>query len=121
MQNTAQPSAELPLVAKGRKQVDTQTNDALWAMKAIKEELANIAQCHGDNPHRPDSEWWKSVIRIASILKGSGKAHYNPSRVLSAIHQNSPSTLRTKGDRNKDIDYLFGRAFNAARPRYRLP
>lgn len=94
-------------------------HDALWAKKAIGDELRKIAACHGDNPHRADSEWWKSVIRIASVLKGTGKAHYNPSSILAEIQRLSPATLRTKGNRERDIDYLWSRAFNRATPRYR--
>lgn len=96
-----------------------QERDALWAKQAINAELARIATCHDDNPHRPDSEYWKALIRIASIVKGTGKPHFQPTRIVSEIHRQSPSSLRLKGNRQKDIDYLWSRAFNAAKPRYR--
>ena len=94
--------------------------DMLWSKKAIQSELAAIGRLHGDNPHRPDSEFWKCLIRIASILKGSGRAHYSPARVRTAVLSYAPSTLKTKGNRQKDLEYLFGRAMNQARPRYRI-
>jgi hypothetical protein len=94
--------------------------DMLWSKKAIQEELRAIGRLHGDNPHRPDSEFWKSLIRMASVLKGSGRAHFTPSRVRTAVLRQAPSTLKTKGNRERDIEYLFGRAMNQARPRYRI-
>jgi len=94
--------------------------DMLWSKKAIQSELAVIGRLHGDNPHRPDSEFWKCLVRMASVLKGSGRAHYSPSRVRTAVLSYAPSTLKTKGSREKDLEYLFGRAMNQARPRFRI-
>jgi hypothetical protein len=94
--------------------------DMAWSKKAIQEELRAIGRLHGDNPHRPDSEFWKCLIRMASVLKGSGRAHYSPSRVRTAVLSYAPANLATKGNREKDLGYLFGRAMNQARPRYRI-
>ena len=93
--------------------------DRKWAETAVRRELEAIGRCHGDNPHRPDSEFWASLIKIASVLKGSGRQHIAPSRVRTAVLEYAPMSLRTKGNREKDINYLFGRAMNQARPRYR--
>jgi hypothetical protein len=94
--------------------------DRLWAETAVKRELEAIDRLHGDNPHLPDSEFWACLIRIASVLKGSGRQHIAPDRVRTAILRYAPASLKTKGNREKDITYLFGRAMNAARPRYRI-
>jgi hypothetical protein len=94
--------------------------DMLWSKSAIRAELAAIGRLHGDNPHRPDSEFWKCLIRIASVIKGSGRAHFSPSRVRTAVLRYAPSSLKTKGNHEKDLEYLFGRAMNQARPRFRI-
>jgi hypothetical protein len=94
--------------------------DRLWAETAVKRELEAIGRLHGDNPHRSDSEFWACLIRIASVIKGSGRQHVAPDRVRVALHRYAPGSLKTKGNREKDIDYLFGRAMNRARPRYRI-
>jgi len=94
--------------------------DRQWAITAVQRELEAIGKLHGDNPHRPDSEFWKCLIRIASVLKGSGRDSIPPARVKAAILRESPTSLRTKGNREKDIEYLFGRAMNQANPRYRI-
>lgn len=93
--------------------------DKQWSQTAVRGELRNISACHGDNPHRPDSEWWKCVIRLASVLKGSGKQYFTPSNVLIDILHESPY-LCTKGENAKIIPYLWGRAMNQANPRYRI-
>lgn len=94
--------------------------DRQWAIAAVQRELEAISRLHGDNPHRPDSEFWKSLIRIASVLKGSGRAHIPPARVKTAVLREAPHNLKTKGNRERDLEYLFGRAMNQARPRYRI-
>ncbi|MCB8946162.1 MAG: hypothetical protein H6658_20650 [Ardenticatenaceae bacterium] len=95
-------------------------SDKAWAETAVKQELEAIGRLHGDNPHRPDSEFWACLLRIASVVKGSGRQHIAPARVRTAVLQYAPDTLKTKGNRQKDIEYLFGRAMNQARPRYRI-
>ena len=95
-------------------------SDRKWAETAVRRELEAIGRLHGDNPHRPDSEFWACLIRIASVVKGSGRQHIAPAQVRSAILANAPLSLKTKGKREKDLTYLFGRAMNAARPRYRI-
>ena len=97
-----------------------QQMDYLWARAAIISELEAIGRCQGDNPHRPDSEFWACLIKIASVLKGSGRQHIPVDKVRTAVLQYAPLTLKTKGDRIKDISYLFGRAMNQAMPRYRI-
>jgi len=94
--------------------------DKQWAVAAIRGELDQIARCADESAHKPNSEWWRSVVRIASILKGSGKAHIAPGRVRAAIHRETPPHVFFKGQREKTIDYLFGRAMNRAHPRYRI-
>ena len=97
------------------------SGDMKWAETAVKRELEAIEQrTGGENPHAPDSEFWKCLIRIASVLKGSGRQHIAPERVRVAIHRCAPISLKTKGNREKDIDYLFGRAMNQEHPRYRI-
>ena len=102
-----------------RESVDT-GSDKQWAVTAVKRELEAIERTGDENPHRPDSEFWACLIRIASVLKGSGRKHIDPNRVRVAIHRYAPMSLRTKGNREKDLDYLFGRAMNQAHPRYRI-
>lgn len=94
--------------------------DRQWSITAVQRELEAIGRLHGDNPHRPDSEFWACLIRIASVLKGSGRAHIPPARVKAAILRDAPRQLKTKGNRDKDLEYLFSRAMNQARPRYRI-
>lgn len=93
--------------------------DREWAITAISGEIQNISQIYGENPHKPDSDYWKALIRIASVLKGSGKRHIQPGRVLTAVIRSTSPTLRYKGDLTRDVTYLFGRAMNRATPRYR--
>lgn len=95
-------------------------NDRKWAETAVKRELEAIGRLHGDNPHLPDSEFWACLIRIASVIKGSGRPFIAPSRARTAVLRYAPQSLKTKGNREKDIEYLFGRAMNQARPRYRI-
>lgn len=94
--------------------------DRLWAEKAIEQELDKIMGLHGDKPHKPDSEYWKCLCRIAGAVKGSGKAHFRPSDVLVQLLRVSPLDMAWKlASREKDITYLWGRAMNRAPARYR--
>lgn len=95
--------------------------DKQWAETAVNRELDVIAKLGEERANKPDSKWWKSVIRIASVVKGSGKAHMAPGRVREAIHRATPHHVYFKPDRDRGIDYLFGRAMNRASPRYRAP
>lgn len=96
--------------------------DRLWAEKAIEQELDKIMGLHGDKPHKPDSKYWKCLCRIAGAVKGSGKAHYRPSDVLTELLRFSPQDMAWKlASREKDITYLWGRAMNRAPARYRQP
>jgi hypothetical protein len=99
--------------------VTSDDRDRAWADAAIRAELQAISRCLADNPYRPDSQWWKSVFRIASVIKGSGRRAYNPTDTLALIEANTPPDLRVKGDREHQIGYLWGRAYNRAAPRYR--
>lgn len=95
-------------------------SDKKWAETAVSRELELIAKCAEENAHKPNSEWWKSVFRIASVLKGSGKSHIPPSRIRAALHRYTPAWVHFKPSRERGIDYLFGRAMNKASPRYRI-
>lgn len=93
--------------------------DRLWAKKALQEELAALGRMFGDNPHIPGSPIFASFLRIASILKGSGKGHYSTDDILPAILNSLPLKIKTKGNRENDIKYLYFRALRHAKPRYR--
>lgn len=95
--------------------------DRQWAETAVNRELDAIAKLGEERANKPNSQWWASVFRIASVLKGSGKAHISPAGVRDAIHRATPPHVYFKPDRERGIDYLFGRAMNRARPRYRAP
>ena len=109
----------LESAAEVRQEVKNGRSDETWAKTAIEREIAAIAAMNGDNPHRPDSQFWASLIRIASVLKGSGWKRIDPGWARNQILATAPADLLTKGDRAKDIAYLFGRAMNRATPRYR--
>ena len=94
--------------------------DRQWAVTAVTNELDNIARCTAENAHKPGSEWWACVLRIASVIKGSGRQHISPEDVRIALHGRTPSCVGFKPSREKGIDYLFHRAMNWARPRYRI-
>jgi hypothetical protein len=101
--------------------VTSDERDRLWAEAAIREELKKVGRCAGDNAHRPDSEFWKCIIRIASVVKGSGRAYVSPDAIRAAVIDHAPPSLRVKGNsKEAGITYLWGRAYNKAYPRYRV-
>ncbi len=104
----------------GRKSLSDDELDKKWGETAVKRELEAITAVVGDNPHHPDSEFWKSLVKIASVIKGSGRRHITPERIRTAVHSYAPPSLKTKGNRETNLDYLFGRAMNQAHPRYRI-
>lgn len=91
-----------------------------WAKTAIQNELKTLSGIHDENAHKPSSEYWKCLLRLGSVLKGAGKSHFTPSQVLTAVLRETSPHMQFKGDRNKDITYLFGRAYNVAQPRFPL-
>lgn len=109
----------LKTAVDGRDALSDGERDRKWAITAVQSELEAIGRVGDDNPYLPDSEFWACLIRIASILKGSGRQHLPLSRVKAAIHRETPH-LRFKGNRENQINYLFGRAMNQAHPRYRI-
>lgn len=98
--------------------MDESEKSRQWAQKAIQSELKAISGIHGENPHKPSSEYWKCLVRLASVLKGAGKSHFQPSQVLTAVLRETPSDMHFKGNREKDIAYLFSRAYKLAHPRF---
>lgn len=117
MQNTAHRSAN---ERHARGIMNSKDSDRKWAETAISRELGMIARCGEENAHKPDSEWWKSVFRIASVLKGAGRRSIAPERVRVALHRVTPQWVKFKPSREKGIDYLFGRAMNKANQRFRV-
>jgi len=94
--------------------------DKKWAETAIEGELDKIVGLHGDKPHKPDSQYWACLCRIAGAVKGSGKQHIRPSEVLAQLLRFTPHDMKWKlASREKDITYLWGRAMNRAPARYR--
>lgn len=102
----------------GRSTLSPDELDRLWAESAIEREFDRIVKLHDDNPHKQDSEWFKSVCRLAGIVKGSGRRYIQPSAVLVDLQKLSPR-LKTKQPKDKTINYLWGRAYRLATPRYR--
>ncbi len=94
--------------------------DRAWADRAIYDELGKLITFAGTNPHKPDSEYWKSLCRIAGAVKGAGKLYFRPSEVLTLVLKFSPDDMKWKlANRERDIVYLWGRAMNLSTPRYR--
>lgn len=94
--------------------------DKLWAETAVEQEMDRIIGLHGDNPHKPDSQYWACLCRIAGAVKGSGKAAIRPSDILTQLLRFSPPDMKWKlSSREKDVTYLWGRAMNRAPARYR--
>lgn len=113
-------STELQGEWNRRKQVNPAELDRKWAETAVEGELDRIIGLIGDHPHKPDSEYWKCVLRIAGVVKGSGKAHLRPSEILVKLLRFTPHDMKWKlANREKDITYLWGRAMNRAPARYR--
>lgn len=104
----------------GRKQVNPAELDRKWAETAVEGELDRIIGLHGDHPHKPDSEYWKCLLRIAGVVKGAGKATIRPSEILVKLLRFTPHDMKWKlANRERDITYLWGRAMNRAPARYR--
>lgn len=94
--------------------------DKQWTIAAIDREIDAIRRCGAESAHNPNSEWWRSVIRIASVAKGSGRRYVVPENIRRILQRETPQWVRFKRGRVKGIDYLWGRAMNRAYPRYRL-
>lgn len=96
------------------------TQDRLWASAAIDAEIEAIRRCGKESANNPNSDWWRSVIRIASVMKGSGRHYIAPEHIRQRLHLHTPRHIRFKSGREKGINYLWGRAMNKAYPRYRV-
>lgn len=91
-----------------------------WVDAAIDRELSRIMGLAGDNPHKPDSEMWKSFCRLAGVVRGEGRPFVRPSDILAKIIRFAPQDCKWKlASREKDITYLWARAMNSTPPRFR--
>jgi len=96
-------------------------NAQLWAEAAITDELANIRNLDPNiKITKPGNDFYISLLKIASILKGDGRRHLRPSEIRTAVIDAAPGAFRYKGKSlDEAITYQFGRAMAQAEPRYR--
>lgn len=59
--------------------------DFQWSTAAIEGELKTIRQRPHDGINQRDSVFWVSLVKIASIIAGSGKQHFTADQTLQLI------------------------------------
>lgn len=91
--------------------------DALWAAAALQGELAALANLPSDeNVNKDDSIFYASLVRIAAVVKGSGRTSIPPGEALAAV-QDACSMYPWLEP--KEIARQWRNAYNYADPRYR--
>ena len=97
-------------------EVSREELDRLWATAAITNEFGILGNLPTENPNQADSVFFACLLRICSVIKGSGRQHYNPNTVLTAIQN---VCTKYKFIPPKEIERQFRNAFNHAKPRFR--
>lgn len=91
--------------------------DHLWATAALQGELEKLASLpEGENINKADSAFYASLVKVAAIIKGSGRAYVSPSEALEAVKDACNSYPWLK---EKEIERQWKNAYNFADPRYR--
>jgi hypothetical protein len=91
--------------------------DREWAEAAIEAELKQLANLPAENIHKPGSVFSIALLKIASVIKGSGQRHYSANdglqKALAAVNKDGQKP------REKEVERQWNRAWNKARPRFR--
>ena len=91
--------------------------DLLWAQAALDGEIEKLATLSDDeNINKADSAFFASLVKIAAVVKGSGREHLGPNVVLEAIKDACSSYPWLK---EREIERQWKNAYNYADPRYR--
>lgn len=91
--------------------------DQLWMTAALQGELDKLAQLpEGENINKADSSFYASLVKIAAILKGTGRMYAGPSETLDAI---KTACQVYPWLQEKEIERQWRNAYNFAEPRYR--
>lgn len=105
--------SNLTLVPKG-----AQSLDRGWTLAAIEAELDCIASMPDHKVNKSGSSFSVSLIKLASVIKGTGSPHVKPSRVLDQVKYTCRVYPWLAG---REIDRQWKRALQRAVPRYRDP
>lgn len=92
--------------------------DLAWSDRAIEGELAQLANLPEQNINKPGSVFSICLLKLASIVKGSGAKHYTADRVRLMIHAACAGAPHIEP---KEIDRQWRRALKTATARYRRP
>lgn len=56
-----------------------------WTHGAISDEIVKLGNLPEENINKPGSEFYKCLVRIASIVRGAGRPFMEPARALALI------------------------------------
>jgi len=91
--------------------------DQLWTTAALQGELDKLAHLpEGENVNKADSSFYASLVKIAAIIKGSGRMYATPGDTLIAVKQACQQYPWLK---EKEVERQWRNAYNFAEPRYR--
>jgi hypothetical protein len=93
--------------------------DRAWAIAAFEQELKALARLpEGENINKPDSLFWVSLVKLASIVKGSGRGHISLREALGKIEQ-ACGYGRAADITQPEIARQWRNALHKSQPRYR--
>lgn len=87
--------------------------DRQWAAAAIDAELKVLASLPDENINKPGSTFSVCLLKIASVLKGSGRSHFSTVETVDRIKAACPDI------REKEVERQWRRAYDKAQPRLR--
>lgn len=90
--------------------------DRMWAETAMQLELKKLGNLPDENINKPGSTFSICLLKLASIVKGSGSSHFFQNEVLQMIIKAAPSYIK-----EKEITRQWNRAYKVAKPRFRKP
>lgn len=95
---------------------DSSDLDRMWSEAGIEKELKKLANLPEENINKPGSVFSICLLKIASIVKGSGADHFYSSEALEMIKKACPPDIKPK-----EIERQWKRAMKVAEPRHRQP
>lgn len=94
-----------------------QLRDERWVQAALAGELEKLAHLpDGENINRADSQFFIALLKIAALVKGTGRTYLSPQQVLLDIKQICGQYPFLK---EKELERQWQNAYNRANPRYR--
>lgn len=91
--------------------------DRLWSDAAIENELTVLGSLPDESINRPGSTFSVALLKLASVVKGTGADHISPITLLEEIKYACRVYPWMSG---KEIDRQWKRAMKKAHPRYRI-